>query len=99
MLDSAKEITSFIKNKSFDDFREDRKLQLSIVHLLEIIGEAGSRVSKDIQDKYAKIPWKHITGMRNRLIHGYFDIDLRIVYTTATEDIPPLIDEIKSIIR
>lgn len=98
MLDASNEILSFIADKEFDDFEGDRKLQLSIVHLLEIIGEAGARVSIDVQNKYQHIPWKQITGMRNRLIHGYFDIDLRIVYKTAKEDIPPLVKELKEII-
>lgn len=98
MLDAANEIVSFTKNKNQDDFKKDRKLQLSVVHLLEIIGEAGAGVSEEVQNKYTQIPWKYIIGMRNRLIHGYFDIDLAIVWQTATRDIPPLIQELKQIV-
>lgn len=98
MLDAANEIVEFTKDKKQDDFEEDRKLHLSVVHLLEIIGEAGSGVSDDVQNNYPQIPWKLIVGMRNRLIHGYFDIDLAIVYKTATQDIPPLIQKLKQII-
>jgi uncharacterized protein with HEPN domain len=98
MLDAANEIVDFTKKKNLDDFKNDRKLHLSVVHLLEIMGEAGAGVSNNVQKKYPKIPWKLIIGMRNRLIHGYFDIDLAIVYTTATQDIPPLIKELERII-
>jgi uncharacterized protein with HEPN domain len=98
MQDAADEIVSFTKNKNFKDFEEDRKLQLSVVHLLEIIGEAGASISKEIQNKYSDIPWKQVVGMRNRLIHGYFDIDLRIVWRTAKQDIPPLFQKLEQIV-
>jgi len=98
MLDAAKEITDFTKQKTQDDFNSDRKLQLSVVHLLEIVGEAGAGVSDEAQQKYPQIPWKSIIGMRNRLIHGYFDIDLIIVYKTATQDIPPLVKQLEKIV-
>lgn len=98
MLDAANEIVEFTKKKTQDDFNSDRKLHLSVVHLLEIIGEAGSGVSDDAQNKYPQIPWKGIIGMRNRLIHGYFDIDLIIVYKTVTQDISPLVKKLEEIV-
>jgi len=98
MLDAANEIVEFTMQKTQDDFSLDRKLQLSVVHLLEIIGEAGSGVSGEVQHKYTQMPWKSIIGMRNRLIHGYFDIDLIIVWKTATEDIPPLVKKLEKIV-
>ena len=98
MLDASNEIVEFTKDKNQDNFNSDRKLQLSVVHLLEIIGEAGAGISEDVKNKYQKIPWKSIIGMRNRLIHGYFDVDLTIVWKTATKDIPPLAKKLKQII-
>lgn len=98
MLDASFEIQSFLENKTQDEFKLDRKLHLSVVHLLEIIGEAGNLVSEEVKEQYVDIPWKRIIGMRNRLIHGYFDINLAIVWKTATEDIPPLIEKIKLMI-
>jgi uncharacterized protein with HEPN domain len=68
----------------------DRKLKHALVRLLEIIGEAANGMSSDIMKKYPDIPWKEMIGMRNRLVHGYFDVDLDIVWQTVTEDIPPL---------
>jgi len=74
-------------------------LSLSIVHLLEIIGEAANKVSPEFRRKYDKIPWKSIVGMRNRLIHGYYDINLDIVWKTVITDIPPLLEELKKIVN
>jgi uncharacterized protein with HEPN domain len=98
MLDAAYEIVEFVQDIDQDDFILDRKLHLAIVHLLEIIGEACNQVSDTVQKTYPHLPWKQIIGMRNRLIHGYFDIDLVIVWKTATEDIPPIIQQLEMII-
>ena len=98
ILDASIEIVTFLENITQTEFEEDRKLHLSVVHLLEIIGEAGNQVSEEIKQQYTTIPWKYILGMRNRLIHGYFDVDLAIVWKTAHKDIPPLIKKIQDII-
>lgn len=74
-------------------------LGYSLVHLLELIGEAANGITSDFQEKYSNIPWKAIIGMRNRLIHGYFDIDLDIVWETVNRDIPLLKKEIKRVIE
>ena len=99
MLDAAKEILDFSKGKNREDLDTDRKLNLSMVHLLEIIGEAAVGVSKELSEKYPKVPWKFIAGMRNRLIHGYYDIDLDIVWKTVKEEISPLVDELEKLIE
>ena len=99
MLDAAKEILDFSKGKNCDDLDTDRKLNLSLVHLLEIIGEAAVGVSKELCEKYPKVPWKVIVGMRNRLIHGYYDIDLDIVWKTVNEEISPLVVELEKLIE
>ena len=98
MLDSAIEAESFIKNKKRRDLDNDRKLELALVKCVEIIGEAASSVSKESRDIFPQIPWSDIIGMRNRLIHAYFEINLDILWKTLTDDLPPLIDEIKKII-
>jgi len=94
ILDAAREILDFSDGKSRQDLDVDRKLNLSLVHLLEIIGEAAVGISDEFRQKYPHVPWKEIIGMRNRLIHGYFDIDLDIVWKTVQEDIPPLISNL-----
>lgn len=99
MLDAAKEIEDMSSDISRSDLDDDRKLSLALVRLLEILGEAASSTSKETQIGYPEIPWKYIVGMRNRLIHGYFDIDLNIVWSTINNDIPPLIPKLKKVIR
>lgn len=75
ILDAARKAISFVQNKT-REVDADEMLALSLVRLLEVIGEAATNVSADFQDNHPKIPWKKMIGMRNRLIHGYFDINL-----------------------
>jgi uncharacterized protein with HEPN domain len=99
MLEAAKEIESFTTGKIRAHLDLDRKLSLSIIRLLEIIGEAAGRVSSDMRQKYSFLPWDAVIGMRNRLIHAYFDVDLDIVWETVKRDIPSLISHLETIIK
>jgi uncharacterized protein with HEPN domain len=90
MLDAVLEVIEFTHNKVRSDLDSDRKLKHALVRLLEIIGEAAVGMSENAMSRHPDIPWKEMIGMRNRLIHGYFDVDLDIVWQTVTEDIPPL---------
>ena len=72
-------------------------MELSLVRLVEIIGEAAARVGTNSREKYPSIPWLQIVGMRNRLIHGYDAVDLDVLWDPITDDLPPLIDELKKI--
>lgn len=98
MLDGAMEIVEFTNNKARKDL-DNRLLNLAIVHLLEIIGEAANGISEETKNKYQGIPWYALIGMRNRLIHGYFNTDLDVVWETTQTDIPDLIIELKKIIK
>jgi len=69
-----------------------------LVKCLEIIGEAAGRLSADFRARHAGIPWGEIVGMRNRLIHAYFEIDYEQVWKTLTEDLPPLIEQLHAIL-
>lgn len=69
------------------------------IKLVEIIGKAAAKISPEIQTQYSMIPWKQMVRMRNRLIHGYFDINLSIVWKTVTENIPPIFEEISRILE
>ena len=73
-------------------------LVLSLIRELEIIGEAASKVSPEIRSQNHAIPWQDITGMRNRLIHAYFDVDLDSVWSTVTKDLPTLKAELQKIL-
>lgn len=99
MLDAALEIQQYAGSSTRDDLNQDRKLVHSFVRLLEIIGEAASQVSDELRANTPQIPWPIIVGMRNRLVHAYFDINLNIVWGTSTEDIPPLIEKLQALLR
>lgn len=96
MLSAAKETQSFARDESRVTIEKDRKLILALVKSLEIIGEAASKVSDEYRDELSGIPWHNIIGMRNRLIHAYFDINLDILLKTITEDLPPLISYLEN---
>ena len=97
ILDSAKEAVSFAQNKTRRSLDKNRMLVLSLVKDVEIIGEAATNVSKECREKHPQIPWRSLIGMRNRLIHAYFDINLDVVWQTVTEDLPSLIAEFEKI--
>ena len=80
-----------------DDLDLDRQLVLALVKSIEIVGEAASRVTESSRQDLPQIPWDQIIGMRNRLVHAYFDINLDILWTTAQEDLSKLIDLLESI--
>lgn len=97
MLDAANEALSFSKGKTRGDLDQDRKLVLSLVRLIEVIGEAAAQVSKEFQKSNPGIPWAVIVGMRNRLIHAYFDVDLDRVWDTVRDDLPQLIGQLEKV--
>ena len=98
ILDAAFEAVSFTKGHRREDLDTDRKLNLSLVRLLEIIGEAARDITWEFRQEHSELPWKSMVGMRDRLIHGYFDINLDVVWETVTNDLPPLIDKLKKIV-
>ena len=75
MLDAAQKATSFVEGRSRNDLDSDEKLELAVIRLVEVIGEAAKNLSQEFKDKNPQIPWKQIMGTRDRLIHGYFDVD------------------------
>ena len=98
ILDAALEAVDFLKDQSRKDLDNDRKLNLSIIRLLEIIGEAARGVSEEFRAEHPELPWKSMIGMRDRLIHAYFDVDLDIAWETVKKDLPVLINLLKKII-
>ena len=99
MLDSSREAVSFASDSSRDSLETDRKLALALVRCIEIIGEAASRVSDETREAIPAIPWADIVGMRNRLVHAYFDVDLNVLWNTIKNDLPPLIKTLESAVE
>ena len=98
MLDAAQKARRFIQGRERTDLEMDEMLSLAIVRLLEIVGEAAAHVSEPVQARLPGIPWRQITGARNRLIHGYFDVDLDIVWAILQDDLPPLIVQLEQML-
>lgn len=99
MLDAAREAREFARGHTRSDLDANRMLTLSLVKAIEIVGEAAARVSADARSQCVAIPWSDLTGMRHRLIHGYFNVNLDIVWQTVVEDLPSLIEEVERILR
>ncbi len=98
MLDAAREAQSFAQGQTRKDIDSSRMLVLALVKDIEIVGEAATRVSEDVQRSHPEIPWPDIIGMRHRLIHAYFEINLDILWETVTTDLPPLIASLENIV-
>lgn len=99
MLDSARHAHAMALGRKRSDLDLDYMFQLALTRLVEIIGEAASRVSKPTREKYRQIPWADIVGMRNRLIHGYDVVDLNLLWNTVETDLPQLIEQLEEIIE
>lgn len=84
------DIRSFVQGMSADGFMADKKTVNAVVRSLEIIGEATGKIPEDVRERYPDVPWEEIIGMRNRLIHEYFGVDLDIVWQTIQDDLAPL---------
>jgi uncharacterized protein with HEPN domain len=91
MLDHAAEAMQMSQGRSRDDLDTDRKLTLSLVRLLEIVGEAAARISEETRRSYPEIAWMEIAGLRNRLVHGYDDVDFDILWDIIEIDLPSLV--------
>ena len=76
MLDNAREAVAMARTRSRGDLETDRMLNLSLVRLLEVVGEAAARVPEGFRSHYPGVPWRATTALRNRLVHGYDTIDL-----------------------
>ena len=95
MLDAARKARQFIQGRTRGEVERDEALTLALIRLLEIIGEAAKNVSVETCARYPSIPWKEIGGTRDRLIHGYFDVDWNILWDILTVDLPPLVTELE----
>lgn len=98
MLEAAEACLKFAEGKKREDFEEDKMLCFAVVRALEIFGEAAAGVSEPLRMKHPKIEWRDIIGMRNRLIHAYFDIDYDIVWEAIRYEIPKIIPQLEKLL-
>ncbi len=90
ILDSIVAIEEFIESMSIDNFKQDRKTIFAVTRAIEIIGEAVNNIPESFRSKYSDIPWRAIAGMRDKLIHQYFGVDLDVLWETTQQDVPQL---------
>ena len=95
MLDATREAMSFAQGHKRGDLDTDRMLMHALVREVEIIGEAATKISAEARERMPDIEWKTIIGMRNRLIHAYFDINLDVLWNTILYDVPDLIEKLE----
>lgn len=99
IVDYAEKAMRFVRGVSFDDFGDNEEKVFAVVKMLEIIGEAARHLPKSVREKYTNIPWKQVTGMRDKMTHEYFSVDLEVVWRTVHDDLPPLRDTAKKILE
>ena len=98
ILLAARDAVSFVEGLDWERFKASKLHQDAVVRTLEVIGEAAQRISDTTKDKIPRIPWRELAGMRNRLIHEYFRVDVEKVWGTVKEDIPLLVSELEPIV-
>ncbi len=97
MLNHSIEAIELVKDKKRKDLDKDRTLELALTRLVEIVGEAATKVSQGTREKHPHIPWPEIIGLRNRLIHGYDAVDLDILWEIVKSDLPSLVEDLREI--
>jgi len=98
ILDAVAKVEVYLRGRDEMAFNQNTLLQDGVIRQIEIIGEATKRLSRELQAKYGQLPWKDIAGMRDKLIHDYFGVDIGQVWLTATEDLPLLKVEVERIL-
>ncbi len=99
MAAAIERIAEFVARTDRDAFDKEWTLQNALIRELEILGEAAGKLSADFVNSHPEVPWKEITGLRHKLIHDYFEVDLDIVWRTATVNVPEIADFIRTSAR
>lgn len=98
MLHEARIALDFVGNKTYHQFEQDEQCRYAVIRAIEVLGEAASNVSESFQEDNPDIEWRKIIGMRNRLIHGYGDIALSVVWEVVKTDLPDLINLLEPLV-
>lgn len=99
ILEAIKRICDYSLDMDYDQFFEDTKTQDAIIRNLEIIGEAAKKIPDDVKAHLQEIPWRRISGTRDRLIHDYFGVNLEIVWSIIQSELPALSPRLKDFLE
>jgi uncharacterized protein with HEPN domain len=87
-LEAIEKTTTFVAGMGYEEFSRDDKTVYAVIRALEVVGEATKKIPQEVKDRYAEIPWREITGMRDKLIHDYFGVNLLVVWKAVSLDLP-----------
>ncbi|MBI2854755.1 MAG: DUF86 domain-containing protein [Chloroflexi bacterium] len=99
IVDASTRALQLVSGRKRSALDQDDVLGLALVRLLEIVGEAAWGVTEAMRSRYPEVPWRKMSSMRNRLIHGYFDVNLDVVWDTVTKDLPPLVTQLENVLN
>lgn len=99
MRDYSREALGMIRGCERADLDTQRQLNLALVRLLEVVGEAAARITEETRNTYPDLPWSQMIGLRNRLIHGYDAVDFDILWDILNMDLPPLVQRLDDILE
>lgn len=99
ILDAIDAAQQFVAGMTFDEFEQDQKTIFAVTRAIEVIGEAAKNVGSDLQNQYPALPWKGMAGMRDKLIHHYFGVNLTVLWDTVQQDLPKLKPQIAQILQ
>lgn len=99
VIDATSKGIKFVEGVEYEEFIHDDKTVFAVIRAIEVIGEAVRNIPDDVKDKYPEIPWRDMAGMRNKLIHAYFGVDMKKVWKAIKEEIPPLKPVFKKMLK
>lgn len=97
MIEAVQDALDFVQGRARNDLATDRMLRFALIHAIEITGEAAARISREFQGRHPEVPWSAVIAIRHKIAHGYYDVNLDIVWATVTKDFPMLLSQLQSI--
>lgn len=98
ILEAIRRASLYVDKMDYDQFLTDLKTQDAVIRTLEVVGEATKRLSPAVREQYASLPWKNMAGVRDKLIHDYFGVNLDVVWQIVTQELPPVASRLEQIL-